>query len=82
MLPGLQTFGIFGGNSMEINMLHFMVIIIVLVLTVANAVAVHATDGGHINKLALYLAITLAFSGAALVFVPPVVNMMLVGMGK
>ncbi|MDD5189763.1 MAG: hypothetical protein PHE50_01830 [Dehalococcoidales bacterium] len=80
-VPGLQSFGVFGGGSLELNMLHFMVLIIVVVLTVANAVAIHATDGGHIYKFFFYLAITLAFSGLALVLVPPIVNMMLVGMG-
>ncbi|MDD5288574.1 MAG: hypothetical protein PHY28_05625 [Dehalococcoidales bacterium] len=80
LAPDMQSFGIFGSGSMELNMLHFMVMVIVVVLTVANAVAIHATDGGHIYKLAFYMAITMAFSGAALIFVPPVVNMMLIGM--
>jgi len=78
--PGLTSFGIFASSSMELGMLHFMVIIIIIVLTLANAFAIHATDGGHLYKLAFYLAIMLAISGAALVFVPPVVNMLLVGM--
>jgi len=47
-------------------MLHFMVMVIVVVLTFANAFAIYATSGGHILKLAFYLAITLAISGAAL----------------
>jgi len=80
-VPGMQSFGIFGGGTMEMNLLHFMVTIIIVVLTVANAVAIHAADGGHIYKFFFYLAITLSFSGLALVFVPPVVNMMLTGMG-
>lgn len=80
IVPGMDSFGIFGSGSLEMNMLHFMVMVIVFVLTIANAVAIHATDGGHIYKLAFYMAITLAFSGLALVFVPPVVNMMLMGM--
>jgi flagellar protein FlaJ len=80
MVPGLSNFGIYAGNSTELNMLHFMVVLIIIVLTVSNALAIHATDGGHLHKLAFYLAITLAISGAALVFVPPVVDMVLVGM--
>lgn len=79
-VPGISNFGIYAGGSMELSLLHFMVIIIVLVLTFANAFAIHATDGGHLYKLAFYLALTLALSGAALVLVPPVVNMLLVGM--
>lgn len=79
-LPGITNFGIYAGGGREMAMLHFMVVVIVLVLTVANAVAIHATDGGPWHKLTFYLSITMAVSGAALVFVPPVVNMLLTGM--
>jgi len=79
-VPGLTNIGMFASNSTEMGMLHFMIIVIVLVLTVSNALAIHATDGGHIHKLAFYLGIMLLISGAALVFVPPVVNMLLTGM--
>jgi flagellar protein FlaJ len=80
MVPGMSNLGIYAGNAREMNMLHFMVIIIIMVLTGANATAVYATDGGHINKLAFYLALTMILSGLALIFVPPVVNYLLVGM--
>lgn len=81
ILPGLTSFGIYStGASAELSLLHFMVIVIVVVLTLANAFAIYATGGGHIYKLSFYLAIMSAMSGAALAFVPPVVNMLLTGM--
>ena len=80
VMPGMQSFGIYGGGSAELGLLHFMIIMIVIVLTLANAFAIYATGGGHIFKLSFYLAIMATISGAALIFVPPVVNMMLTGM--
>jgi len=80
VMPGMQSFGIYGGGSAELNLLHFMIIMIVVVLTLANAFAIYATGGGHIFKLSFYLAIMGTISGAALIFVPPAVNMMLTGM--
>jgi len=81
MMSGMTSFGIYGGSSSsEMSLLFFMVITIVIVLTLANSFAIYATDGGHIYKLAFYLAIMGVMSGAALIFVPPVVNMMLTGM--
>ncbi len=80
VMPGMQSFGIYGGGSTELNLLHFMIIMIVVVLTLANAFAIYATGGGHIFKLSFYLAIMGTISGAALIFVPPAVNMMLTGM--
>ena len=80
VMPGMQSFGIYGGGSAELNLLQFMIIMIVVVLTLANAFAIYATGGGHIFKLSFYLAIMGVISGAALIFVPPVVNMMLTGM--
>ena len=77
---GMPVFGIYGGVSAEMDLLHMMVITIVLVLTFANATAIFATSGGHIYKLFFYLALTLCSSGAAIVFVPPVVEMMFAGM--
>lgn len=78
-IPGLSSWGLYAGGSSELNMLHVMVMVIVVVLTFANAFAIYSTGGGHIFKLAFYLAITMALSGAALVFVPPLVSVMLTG---
>ncbi len=80
VMPGMQSFGLYGGGFAEMNLLHFMIIMIVVVLTLANAFAIYATGGGHIFKLSFYLAIMAVISGAALIFVPPAVNIMLTGM--
>jgi len=77
---GLPAFGMYGGASAELDLLHLMVITIVLVLSFANATAIYATSGGHIYKLFFYLGITLGASGAAIVLVPPLVRMMFAGM--
>ncbi len=60
-------------------MLYVMIIIIVIVLALANAFAVYSTDGGHIYKFSAYLAMTLLISGATIIFIPPVVDMMFSG---
>jgi archaeal flagellar protein FlaJ len=57
------------------SLLYTMVVIIVIVLSLANAFAVHSTSGGHYFKLAFYLSITLAISGGAFLIVPRVVEM-------
>jgi flagellar protein FlaJ len=75
-LSGIPAVGLFSQNSTELNLLHFMIIIIVIILTLANAFSIYAVSGGHASKLLFYLAITSAISGALLVFIPPVVNMM------
>jgi archaellum biogenesis protein FlaJ (TadC family) len=73
-LPTLPAFGLFGQTSGYMGMLHFMVITVILILTVANALSIHFVNGGHILKLFFYLALTSAISGAVLVLVPQVVN--------
>ena len=79
-MANLPSFGIFSGSSMELNLMYFMVTVIVIVLALANAFAVYATSGGHIYKFSYYLAMTTGISGAAILFVPPVVDMMFTGM--
>jgi archaellum biogenesis protein FlaJ (TadC family) len=78
-IPGLSSWGLYSTGSPELSMLHVMVMVIIFVLTLANAFAIYSSGGGHIFKLAFYLAITVALSGAALVFVPPLVSVMLTG---
>jgi flagellar protein FlaJ len=75
-LANLPSFGIFAGDSVELSLLYFMVALIVIILAFANSFAIYAASGGHIYKLAFYLSITMAISGAALVFVPSLVQMM------
>lgn len=67
--------GVISGGSMYMDLLYFMIIMIVIVLTFANAVAIYAMGGGHIYKLVLYLALMLTISGATVGLVPPAVNM-------
>jgi flagellar protein FlaJ len=78
-IPALSSWGLYTGGSPELNMLHIMVLVIIFVLTLANAFAIYSTGGGHILKFTFYLAITMALSGAALIFVPPLVRVMLTG---
>jgi flagellar protein FlaJ len=76
LMPKMPAFGIFADNSAHLNLLHFMVILIIIVLTLANAFAIHSVSGGHIYKSAFYCALTAIISGAMLLIVPGVVNMM------
>jgi len=77
-LTGIPTVGFFSQNSTELNLLHFMIILIVIILTLANAFSIYAVSGGNTTKLLFYLAITSAISGAILVLIPPIVNMMFI----
>lgn len=79
-IPGVSAVGVYTSASAELNLMHFMVMVIVVVLTFANAFAIYATGGGHIFKFSYYLAITMAISGVSIIFVPPAVNVMLTGM--
>lgn len=75
-MPGMSQMGFFALQGTEVQLLHFMIILIIVVLTVANAFSIFSVSGGHSAKLFYYLAITSAISGAILVLVPPVVDMM------
>jgi flagellar protein FlaJ len=78
-IPMVSPAGFYTGDSVELNLLHSMVIAITIVLTFANALAIYSTSGGHLYKFVFYLAITMVISGAALLFVPPIVTMMFSG---
>ena len=73
---GLPSFGLLASDSIALQLLHFMIILVVIVLAFANATAVFATAGGHVFKLSYYLSFTLSISGAAITFVPPLVQTM------
>lgn len=75
-IANLPSFGIFAGNSQELSLLYFMVVIIVIVLAFSNSFATYAAGGGHIYTLSFYLSITLIISGGAIVFVPSLVQFM------
>jgi archaeal flagellar protein FlaJ len=73
-LPNMPTMGIFSQNSVYLSLLHFMVLTVVLILTVANALSIHFVNGGHFLKFLFYLALTTMISGAVLTVVPTIVN--------
>ena len=75
-MAGMPTTGFITQGGTEIHLLHFMIILITIVLTIANAFSIYAVSGGHPSKLTFYLAMTSAISGAILLGVPPVVHMM------
>lgn len=67
--------GVLSDSAQNTSLLYTMVVVIVIVLSLANAFAIHSTNGGHNFKLAFYLSITLAISGGAFMTVPHVVEM-------
>ncbi|MBN1368572.1 MAG: archaellar assembly protein FlaJ [Dehalococcoidales bacterium] len=75
-MTGIPSVGFFGQSSTEMNLLHFMIMLVIVVLTLANAFTVYAVSGGHTTKLIYYLAITVAISGVVIYFVPPLVDTM------
>ncbi len=75
-VAGLPTFTIFTSDSGELGLLYVMIIAIIVVLTVANSFAIYAITGGHIFNFAFFLAISIIISGATLVFVPSLVNIL------
>lgn len=58
-------------NLTGLQMMHSMVVPLVLIFTVANAVAPSVADGGSKCKVFYNLGITAAISGGALIFLPP-----------
>jgi archaellum biogenesis protein FlaJ (TadC family) len=75
-MSNMASFGLFSQGSTQLNLLHFMVILIIIILTLANAYAIYSVSGGHSSKLFFYLAIMSTISGAILIGVPIVVSMM------
>jgi len=73
---GAPSFGLMNFNGGQVQLLHFMVMLIVFVLTAANAFAVYSVSGGHPNKLIFYIAITTGISGFVLTVMPAVAGMM------
>jgi archaeal flagellar protein FlaJ len=79
-LPNLPEFGLFGQGAAYLSLLHFMVIAIVFILTIANALSIHFVNGGHTLKMCFYLALTSIISGAVMLIVPQIVNTIFVPM--
>lgn len=74
--PSYDAYGtVFNFDLASIQSLHPMVAIVVVVLSVVNAVAPHVTAGGHALNFFYYLGITLFLSGVAFLAVPPVVEL-------
>jgi archaeal flagellar protein FlaJ len=73
-IPNMPSFGLFSQDSTYLSLLHFMVLTVIVILTVANALSIHFVNGGHILKMLFYLALTSAISGGVLVLVPQIVN--------
>ena len=79
-LPSVPAFGLFGQGAAYLSLLHFMVIAIVFILTIANALSIHFVNGGHTLKICFYLALTTAISGAVMIIVPRIVSLIFVPM--
>jgi archaellum biogenesis protein FlaJ (TadC family) len=75
-MTSMPATGFFTQGGSEIGLLHFMIILITIILTLANAFSIYAVSGGHPSKLTFYLAMTCAISGLIMVGVPPVVHML------
>ncbi|UCC17079.1 MAG: archaellar assembly protein FlaJ [Dehalococcoidales bacterium] len=75
-IPTLLTFS---SSTGELNLLHLMIIVIILVLAISNAWATFSINGGHVYCLTFYLALTAYISGIALIIVPPLVSMLFSG---
>jgi archaellum biogenesis protein FlaJ (TadC family) len=69
-LPTLQFFMSKGG---QLQTLGSMVVAMLIMLTIANAVAIKVTEGGHNYKYLFYLGVTLTISGFSLLLVPSTV---------
>jgi len=64
-----------GFEGADFALLNGLVMLVVVVLTVANAYAVKAAEGGHSNKLFYHLGIMMTITGVTLLLVPAVVDM-------
>jgi archaeal flagellar protein FlaJ len=81
-LPSLPSFGLFSQSASYLNLLHFMVIAVVLILTVANALSIHFVNGGHFFKMLFYGALTAIISGGVFLVVPQIVNVIFTPNGE
>ncbi|HEX77528.1 MAG TPA: archaellar assembly protein FlaJ [Dehalococcoidia bacterium] len=72
---GLPATRLFTFHLEDLQLLNWLVILVLVVLTGANAFAAKAADGGHPYKLFYYLSIMLAISGGCLIFIPRLATM-------
>lgn len=61
-------------NTPQVQFFEWITIIMVILLSVINAYAIIATDGGHKYKAVFYLSILLVLPGVSFIFVPPLVR--------
>jgi flagellar protein FlaJ len=67
--------GVFNFDFAAIHTLEPVVALVVIVLSIVDAIAPQVTEGGHGYKFFYYLGMTLFMSGVVLLGVPPVVDM-------
>lgn len=72
-LTQLPTFQFFMSKGGQLQTLGFMVTAMLIMLTIADAVAIKVADGGHNYKYLFYLGVTLSISGLSLLLVPGMV---------
>lgn len=73
---GSMTADVFGFNFNNIGILNSLTLPCLLILAGSTAFAINATDGGTRQRLYLYMALTFGMSGAAMVLVPHMANML------
>ena len=72
--PGGASLDVLSFGEVDMQLVGGLVTSVILVLTVANAFAPKAAEGGHSMKLAYNLAITMTISGVLLLAVPTFAN--------
>ncbi len=72
-----ESVPLIGFGDSAIQMLHIMTTGMVLLLTVTNAFAILATDGGHVLKVSFFLCLLLFLSGASFMVMPQLVTMIM-----
>ena len=75
VLSRLPEDGVFSFNSAELQLLHWIVVLVLLVLTAANAFAARSAEGGHFHTFFFYFGLMLAISGGGMVFIPEAADM-------
>ena len=80
-LSGLPAFQLQFQSGM-LDTLNMMTMIMIVVLTIVNAVAMKVVEGGHNYKFLFFVGITLGLSGACLLFVPGVISSMFSSIGS
>jgi flagellar protein FlaJ len=61
-------------NAPQVGFFEWITIVIVILLSIINAYAIIATDGGHKYKATFYLSLLLLLPGISFIVVPPLVK--------